>query len=977
MSVIESEQLLQTYAREGSEEAFRELVDRYVDFVYSTALRKLNGDSHLAEDVVQTVFSDLARKSRAAASIKMLGGWLHQHTCFTAANLLRGELRRRNREKEAVEMNIFENIPESDWQQLAPVLDDALSNLEATDRHAIILRFFERRNFQAVGVALGVSQDAAQKRVARAVEKLRTQLVRRGAVLSAAALGAALSHQAMQAAPAGLAARVSSQALVAVSSVSGLTLLMLRVIASTKIKMALAAIAVLGLFILPFRLQKKEMIPTSVANTVSSQISNLVSAKPFAQTTALNAQAAPAAESGSSDFLHLTTLLMDQSKPAGNVEIWGWPKDGTRRLAKLATTDASGRCDIPIVSGTPTLELYTRKDGLADAHLLWNVAQGAEIPISYTVRLIGATPIGGCVLGPDGEPVEGAKVGFNHDDDPDAPAQPENHEFGWIEVVTDSQGRWSINRIAADMIHRIYGSAKHSSYVDSSLFSASKDRVMEKQLREETYVFHLARPVAVRGLVVDSAGKPVAGAKVLFGLLGYSGSRETRTLSDGTFILNGCRPGNNPITAQAKGFTATTLEVNCEADADPVKLILKSGKTLRMQIVDTSGLPIAKANVWLETMNKKTPESMTRAQADFDANVGEDGRVVWENAPEGESQFDVASRGYMRTTVVIPADGKEHAVILQPALVVFGEVCDVFTKQPIPNFRLICGCPGIVIDPQSGNRTISDDASQAFWNSIGRYTVNFHNGQFHHSLEEGVIYQNTNYIFKIDAEGYAPFVSRVIHSGEGEVRLDAELRPVSNRVVRVTFPDGKPATAADVGLITGARLRLISAGFSRETGRSPGCLLRTDDKGSFRFKEDDTVSTIIVAHPQGYAESTPAALASRPVIVLQPWGRIEGNWLCATNPVPKRELILQFADLDHQSIDLGSYRVETDAQCRFVWAQVPPGRIGFVELVPARINPGGMGWIHKTLPNKVLVRPGETNIVTLGELSDLPDKDFP
>src|SRR5688572_7699110 len=103
--MADSQQLLADYVATGSEAAFRELVSRYIDLVYSAAVRLVDGDTHLAEDVTQTVFADLARISRTLSRETMLGGWLHRHTCFVASKTMRGERRRQKREQQAVEMN--------------------------------------------------------------------------------------------------------------------------------------------------------------------------------------------------------------------------------------------------------------------------------------------------------------------------------------------------------------------------------------------------------------------------------------------------------------------------------------------------------------------------------------------------------------------------------------------------------------------------------------------------------------------------------------------------------------------------------------------------------------------------------------------------------------------------------------------------------------------------------------------------------
>src|SRR5262245_53375977 len=208
--MTDSQKLLTDYVTSGSEDAFRELVSRYLDLVYSTALRLVDGDTHRAEDVAQVVFVDLARTARTLPSQVLLGGWLHRHACFVAATTMRGERRRQFREKQAVEMNTQQHQP--DFGAIAPILDEAINELDEADRAAIVLRFFERRNFRSVGEALGSSEDAARMRVTRALEKLQPLLKRRGVTTTAGALSVFLSTNAIQSAPAGLAGTISSAA---------------------------------------------------------------------------------------------------------------------------------------------------------------------------------------------------------------------------------------------------------------------------------------------------------------------------------------------------------------------------------------------------------------------------------------------------------------------------------------------------------------------------------------------------------------------------------------------------------------------------------------------------------------------------------------------------------------------------------------------------------------------------------------------
>jgi RNA polymerase sigma factor (sigma-70 family) len=244
--MIDSQRLLADYATSGSKPAFRELVSRYLNLVHSTAVRLVGGDAHLAQDVAQTVFVDLARKARILPRDVMLGGWLHCHTCFVASKIVRGERRRQFRERQAVTMNEQQDYSEANLAQVAPVLDEAINQLGAEDRTAILLRFFEQRDLRSVGEALGSSENAAQKRVSRALEELRGLLKKRGVAFSAAALGTALAGEAVTAAPAGLAVTISGVALAAAAAGTGTTLTLLKFMTMTKLKLGLGALVVAG-----------------------------------------------------------------------------------------------------------------------------------------------------------------------------------------------------------------------------------------------------------------------------------------------------------------------------------------------------------------------------------------------------------------------------------------------------------------------------------------------------------------------------------------------------------------------------------------------------------------------------------------------------------------------------------------------------------------------------------------------------------
>jgi hypothetical protein len=223
-------------------------------------------------------------------------------------------------------------------------------------------------------------------------------------------------------------------------------------------------------------------------------------------------------------------------------------------------------------------------------------------------------------------------------------------------------------------------------------------------------------------------------------------------------------------------------------------------------------------------------------------------------------------------------------------------------------------------------------------------------------LEEMVVGGSVNrgYVFRFEAEGYKPFITRAYQADEGEVRLDAELEPAQEILAMVFRPDGTPASKAQVALIApGSEVRLRSGGFAGDLGHALAWLRQADGDGWFVVPDDHAVEHVIVASPEGYAQTSAEELAKARAVRLAPWSRIEGVIKSAGHPIPEAEVrLLWQSPASGLRFDVPSIR--SDGQGRFSFQQVPPGTF--------QVEVGG-----RLVEDQIAVLPGETVTVDLGD----------
>jgi RNA polymerase sigma factor (sigma-70 family) len=234
--------LVREYAQSNCEQAFATLVSRHVNLVYSVALRQVR-DPHLAEEITQSVFIILAGKAKSLSPKTILSGWLCRTARYVSANTLSIQRRRQIREQEAHMESILNEREPDAWDQMAPLLDEALSCLGEKDHDAVVLRFFYGKELKYVGAAMGTTEDAARMRVNRGVDKLREFFTKKGVTLSTTAIAGAVAANSVQAAPAGLSATITAAALSGTATTTTAVIAVTKAIAMTTLQKALVAAA--------------------------------------------------------------------------------------------------------------------------------------------------------------------------------------------------------------------------------------------------------------------------------------------------------------------------------------------------------------------------------------------------------------------------------------------------------------------------------------------------------------------------------------------------------------------------------------------------------------------------------------------------------------------------------------------------------------------------------------------------------------
>jgi RNA polymerase sigma factor (sigma-70 family) len=937
---MQDSQLLEDYLTRRSESAFQSLVARYLNLVRSTALRQVRNTS-LAEEVAQAVFILLARKAADLRKRKnlALGGWLYRTTRFVAARALRGEQRRRRREQEAFQMQQFSSADET-WRRISPMLDEGIEELGQTDRDAVILRFFQDEPLHAVGAALGMSEEAARKRVSRSLDKLRAYFVRRGFTISTAVLAAALAGSRAEAAPAGLAAVVGAKALAHAAATSA-TLpalaaetLMTWHWASLKILAGFAVTATAVVFL--------------AAHTWTSPVrppGDSPAAKLASKLTPIPNQTVAATPTTPDKPRRFSFQAVDAETGKGIPKariVVASAKDQMQMLTRPRTldlqtnlqTDAQGRCEIELPYLNPLMVMVgVSADGYEERTACGELAH--PLPDGYVLKVPRGFSIGGVVCDECGQPVAAATIGVSFDGTSGASNREFQREhFGLrnIAATTDSAGRWTFANCSSNREFRIVVS--HPDFPiavfendDGTGAAFAADTLKMDDLRAEKAVLVLKAGLTLRGEVTDEHGYRVAGA-----MLSARDGHSVLAESDGSFVLPAMSPGKNMVTVTANGFAPQRIPVLMASNTAPLAIQLKPAAVLRLRVLDEAGSPLSDARVELARWQQDT-------SLQWLALTDSDGRAVWGSAPLDRITLTVRKEGYcvLSDNITLIADGQEHLVPMGRPLTLVGRVTDAETKAPISTFKVSRG---------------SDVADGT-------------NGQFELKITE---YYHQILVL-IEAAGYEPTLSPAMDASATPLACSIEMKrmegtgPIDGVV---TLPDGSAIGGVQVAFAyEGRTVALGRASFASPDDERA---TETDGEGHFHFAFAYAVRALVAVNRRGFASVLLTPTNHSVALQLQPWGRIEGVLRLKSRSNAGQEIMLSDVRKPDPgqtiSLSYSAYTTKTDRQGNFAFNQVPPG---YLNLCLSEIL--GRSESHQT---PVLIQPGATTVVQIGDTGDVP-----
>lgn len=648
-------ELLAVFRNTGSEDAFRELMRLYTNLVYSVAKRRLLSAA-LAEDASQAVFIRLAKTLPKFENDAQLVAWLHRTAVHASIDMWRAETRRRVREQYAAAMKPA-HAENAIWENISPVLDEALNRLNDVDRQALLLRFFDEKNMREIGGVLGISEDAAKMRISRAINRLRDQLVSRGVTCSALVLSACLTERSIEAASSHLVASLGSMKLPTVAGFGGIGIGKIISFLS-KNKLAgigiTALLLVAGLMFFDSRSLNSSPKNLEVVSADSIAKERNVAISRFLATRVARRSASKQNRPPEKVRLMLRVLDAETGQGLANAKIQAvYFYAGGQPEGHNLVTDEIGSAAIPEAreSGNPGMNVFVSIEGYVPKAM----AFGKSAPAEYVLKLDPALTVGGSVIDEEGMPVADVRI---EADRAEAYKRGEpNTDFQTTQVKTDLNGHWVYHYIPKNYESVTF----HLTRSNYAITRVSVPVGTPESMNAKVVIKH---GFIIVGRVSNSAGEPVSKATVRE--LPNFGKRKvsTKTDADGRFALFGLSDQFQPtaeIVVQAEGKSPQSKTVHLSERTNTLNFVLEEGNLFRGRVIDEMGNPIPKVVVQTDYDFQDQIDNGFEWRTETDA----DGKFQWNSAPAKPICYWFEADGYeiIRGRSIL-ADGIEHEIRL-------------------------------------------------------------------------------------------------------------------------------------------------------------------------------------------------------------------------------------------------------------------------------------------------------------------------
>jgi len=943
-------QLLRQFAT-GDERAFEAVVTRHGPMVLGVC-RRLLYDRLDVEDAFQATFLVLLRKASALRDAEALSPWLHGVAYRVAARIRRNSTRRPLEESKGARLESVQ--PECDLErtELRTLIDEEIRRLPEKYRRPVVLCYLEGRTHEEAARRLRCSAGSLRGRLDRARQKLKNRLTRRGLAPAAGLAALAMGGEGASAAvPAPLFARTvatlacaaTAKAFSATSSTAALDLAdgVFRAMIAAKLKLAASFLAVgaiimaVGAAWLMAKSGSFARVGRDAPAPIASRGDGIASR---------GDGAAERRQDLEGDHVGPTVdfRIVDQrnGKPLAGVVLTVYVD---RKPDKRTTTDDAGRAAVAVPTPLPLfLSVVVRKDGFAPVTLWFpSPIREEEIPASYSQAMYPAETLGGVVRDEQGRPVAGVRVAptiwtssadiryLREDFEAPAPA------------TSDAEGRWQCERMPAGIDrNRVTIAFAHPDYEHVNLPTG---RSLEDVRRGKATV--LPRGLELAGRVVDPAGRPITGARVLRGSDQFGRDvPRAETKADGQFRFAHVPAGESVLTVQALGYAPALQNVVVRPGLAPVEFRLEKGRTFQGRVLDAKGEALAGATVAVDGWRG-------HRTLDWRMTTDDEGEFRWTDAPPDAFWVDIWREGYLRINHrEVPPAGGELTIAMTRELKVRGIVVDAETRHAVKSFTLV---PGM---ESGGNSSTYWERNRARLIKRGRYEAQFDD-----------MTRGQGRRLRVEADGYMPAVSRVIRDDEDDPVVNFVLRKAAGISGIVHLPDGSPLAEANVVLVSPSQPAFFTNGLP-PTGNDHR-LVKTGVDGRFAFPAQEPPYTIVVLHDRGFAEKTnrDAGVPPPADLTVRLWGRIEGTLRIGRRPGTGQTLNLAYERLGDtpSTIPWWSGKATTDDEGRFVFERVMPGDVTISReiLLKQSASSQTMGHSHTV---EVAVSPGATARVTMG-----------